>query len=168
MSCPRDEAARYRLLRYAEFEFRTLRDARELAAELAGLCPDPERVSLGLLELMVNAIEHGNLEISFGEKSRLCCVDTWEEEVERRLSAPNFAGRFGSVRVSRTEDGISFVVSDQGQGFDWEKYLDFDAARALSPNGRGIALARRFAFADLSYQAPGNVVTAKVKLGGAS
>ena len=161
-------ASRYRLLRDACFEFQTLSDARELANELSMLCPNPETASLGLLELIVNAIEHGNLEISFGEKSRLCRLDSWQAEVERRLMLPAYRGRFGSISVTRARDSVTFVVRDQGPGFRWQDFLEFQPSRAFEPNGRGIALAKGVAFSELWYDEPGNVVTAEIHLEGAS
>lgn len=46
-----------------EVRFRRLEEARALATSLAQLCPDPQRALLGLSELLVNAVEHGNLGI---------------------------------------------------------------------------------------------------------
>jgi hypothetical protein len=35
------------------------------------LCPDPESVQIALSELMLNAIEHGNLGLGFARKGQL-------------------------------------------------------------------------------------------------
>ncbi|HEX2670524.1 MAG TPA: response regulator [Polyangiaceae bacterium] len=148
----------------AEFQFRTLADARELAALLSGLCPNAERVALGLTELMVNAIEHGNLGISYAEKSALCRANAWQSEVERRLALPEYQQRSAHVQVSRTARALQFVVRDEGAGFRWREFLGIDPIRAFAPNGRGIALARELAFTRLEYRDPGNVVIARVAL----
>lgn len=153
-------------LREGEFEFRTLNDAHALALELGQLCPNSEQVVMGLTELMVNAVEHGNLGISCEEKGQLCRNNTWNEEVERRLNLPEFRSRVAHVVVVRRADGIRFEVHDQGKGFPWRSYLRFDVSRADQPNGRGIALARVVAFSDLYYMDPGNVVVAEVRAGG--
>lgn len=156
-----------RLLKEASFEFRTLKEARQLARVLACVCPAPERASIGLVELMINAIEHGNLEISYSEKSELCRQGNWEAEVARRAGLSRFSSRVARVQVVREVHAIRFVVQDEGPGFHYFDYLDFSSARAHDPNGRGIALARTFAFSDLSYRSPGNVVVAEVRLDGA-
>jgi DNA-binding response OmpR family regulator len=150
-------------LRQGEFEFRTLTDAHALALELGQLCPNPEQAVMGLTELMVNAIEHGNLGITCEEKGRLCRNDTWQAEVQRRLELPEFRSRVARMIVIRRGGRLRFEVHDQGQGFAWRKYLRFDVARADQPNGRGIALARGLAFSDLYYEEPGNVVIAEVR-----
>lgn len=149
----------------AEFEFSTLEQANDLASLASLVAPEPENVVMGLSELLINAVEHGNLGISYAEKSRLKLEDGWEREVERRLSAPPYAGRRARLLVERDERELRYTVSDQGDGFDFERYLDFDPARAFDPNGRGIAMARRLCFRRLEYRGCGNSVVAAVSLG---
>jgi DNA-binding response OmpR family regulator len=152
------------LLAHGEFGFRTLDEAHSLAGALAALCPDGATAALGLTELLVNAIEHGNLGISYSEKRALRQGDRWEEEVARRLALPEFAGRRARVRLQRTPDELVFTVEDQGAGFDWQRYLDFDPERAFDPNGRGIAMARQVSFSRMEYLGCGNVVVAAISL----
>ena len=57
------------LLDHGRFSFRTLDEARHLAALLAKSCPEPEHKTRGLSELLVNAVEHGNLGITYQEKA---------------------------------------------------------------------------------------------------
>jgi DNA-binding response OmpR family regulator len=147
-----------------EFLFRSLDEAHYLAGALAALCPDPGPVAMGLTELLVNAIEHGNLEISYAEKKQLRQSDGWEDEVARRLRLPEFAERVAKVTIERAPDEVCFVVEDAGQGFDWQTYLEFDPQRAFDPNGRGIAMARQVSFAQLQYRGRGNIVAAVVAL----
>jgi len=146
------------------FEFRTLDEALDLAFQLGQLCPDPESAVLGLAELMVNAVEHGNLEISYAEKSTLCRSQSWRAEVLRRLEHPDYRRRMAHVNVERRQAVVRFEVCDEGPGFDWRKFMSFDPERAFDPNGRGIALAQQVAFSNLNYQEPGNVVVAEVPL----
>lgn len=148
------------LLDVAEFEFQTLPQAADLALSLASLCPDPARAAMGLAELLINAVEHGNLGIGYAEKSELLRKDAWQSEVARRARDPVAGARRARVVFRRMVDGLSFTISDQGAGFDWRRYLDFDPGRAFDPNGRGIALARQTGFSSLDYQGCGNVVVA--------
>jgi DNA-binding response OmpR family regulator len=146
------------------FSFKTLDQAQHLAGQLAMLCPDPAPAAMGLTELLVNAIEHGNLGISYSEKKMLRQNDTWEAEVGRRLSLPEYAVRTAKVSVERNGNQLLFTVEDQGEGFNWQRYLEFEPERAFDPNGRGIAMARHVGFSDLEYRGCGNVVVAKVSL----
>ena len=151
------------LLSEIEFRFRTLDDVVQISNILADLCPNPQAVIFGLAELMTNAVEHGNLGISYREKTLLLMENDWKAEVERRLNLPQFKDNFATVRMSRSGDELSFTIRDQGKGFEWQRYLDFDPTRVFDPNGRGIAMALKTSFSDLDYQGCGNVVVAKVK-----
>jgi len=151
------------LLSEIEFRFRTLDDVVQISNILADLCPNRQAVIFGLSELMTNAVEHGNLGISYREKTLLLMENDWKAEVERRLNLPQFKDNFATVRMSRSGDELSFTIRDQGKGFEWQRYLDFDPTRVFDPNGRGIAMALKTSFSDLDYQGCGNVVVAKVK-----
>ncbi|MBS1189963.1 MAG: Response regulator receiver [Rhodocyclaceae bacterium] len=155
-----------KLVTTVEYRFVTLDDIGKLVPVLAGLCPAPERVAPGLSDLMVNAVEHGNLGVSYKEKALLKWEGDWEGEIERRLALPQFQGRYGTVRCDRQADRVVFTINDQGDGFDWSKYLHFDPARAFDPNGRGIAMAKMMSFTSLEYRGKGNEVVATVALSG--
>jgi DNA-binding response OmpR family regulator len=149
-------------LEYGVFRCRTLAESRALASGLARGCPDPKRVVLGLQELLTNAVEHGNLGISYADKTRLVLENRWVDEVERRLSQPDYAQRTVTVTLSRASGEITMTIQDEGDGFDWQKYLDFDPERAFDPHGRGIAMARMMSFDALEYQGKGNTVVLKI------
>ncbi len=150
------------LLDTADFSFRTLEHARLLSASLAGLCPDPVRAALGLSELMVNAIEHGNLGIGYAEKADMRRNGSWESAIADRLADAVTGARWAHVSVRRDADALVFTISDEGKGFDWTRYIDFDPERVFDPNGRGIAMARHACFAAIEYRGCGNVVVARV------
>ncbi len=150
------------LLKRAEFVFRTPEDARALSALLIRVFPDPERVSLGIWELLVNAVEHGNLEISYAEKTELIHDQRLAQEVEARLAQPAYQDRRARVWIERDAGGISLTVEDEGPGFDWSKYLELSPERAFHTHGRGIAMARQISFDELEYEGRGNRVVARV------
>lgn len=146
------------------FTYRTLDESRLIAQGLAKAFPDPERVVTGLTELMVNAVEHGNLGITYAEKSKLMQEGNWYEEVQRRLSAPEYAGYRVTVDWERGPEALSVRIRDQGQGFDWQNYLEFSAERAFDVHGRGIAMARLMSFDALLYEGNGNTVLVQINL----
>jgi CheY-like chemotaxis protein len=150
------------LLDEARFCLRTQEHAQRLAVFLALMCPEPKLAVLGLAELLVNAIEHGNLGITCSEKSALMREDRMNHEIVRRLQLPAYRDRRATVEMIRGPDALKFTVSDQGDGFDYGAFLDLDPARAFEPNGRGIALARKVSFSDLWYEGKGNVVIATI------
>lgn len=163
----RNRAARLeeaqKLIRTVEYRFVTLDDITSLVPVLAAMCPAPDAVAPGLSDLMVNAVEHGNLGVSYQEKSLLKWEGDWEAEIHRRLALPQFCDRFATIRLERTAESVVFTITDQGSGFEWNKFLTFDPERAFDPNGRGIAMARMMSFSSVDYQGCGNVVVATTK-----
>ena len=151
-------------LMQARFVFRTPDDARNLATLVANAAPDPGRVVLGLSELMLNAIEHGNLEIGYAQKSQLIEQGRLNEEIDRLLSQPGRTGRLAELEIERTEHELRFVVRDQGPGFDWQGFLEMSPERAFDTHGRGIAMSRLISFDTLEYCGRGNEVRASVRL----
>jgi CheY-like chemotaxis protein len=160
-----DVASRtFGLLREGSFSFKDLMSARDVATVLANACPDPHRVVIGLTELMINAVEHGNLGITYDEKTRLRDENRWDAEVEHRLSLSAYCDREVEVRYRREADAIRVVIRDQGDGFDWRRYVDIDPARVFDTHGRGIAMARMVSFDSLEYRGCGNEVEVTVRL----
>ncbi|KAI96184.1 histidine kinase [Rhodomicrobium udaipurense JA643] len=158
----REEVAQHRslmgLLEQARFRFRTPQEARSLAFLIANCFPEPEAAIYGLHEMLSNAIEHGNLGITYQEKTRLILEGRLREEIERRLALP--ANREKWAWLSFETDGktLRARIRDQGNGFDWRPFLDISPERAMHPHGRGIATALRMSFSSLDYVGCGNEV----------
>ncbi|MDH5259106.1 MAG: response regulator [Gammaproteobacteria bacterium] len=146
----------------ARFEFQTLDEANTIAAFIANICPCPESVVNGLAELMINAVEHGNLEISYAEKSELKATNRWRDEIEHRLKLPEYESRIASVGITNNQHGITFTITDEGDGFDWQDYMDFSPERMSDSHGRGIAVANNLSFSKVEYKNTGNIVEATV------
>lgn len=147
-------------MKTAEFQFQNLSEANDIAALMAKVAPDPEQLVLGLAELMINAVEHGNLGISYEEKSALIKRGEWFAEVQHRLALPSNAAKWATLRYDRDPNGFRFLISDEGQGFDWQKYLHMHPDRAFDLHGRGIAISAGICFNRLEYRGIGNVVEA--------
>jgi anti-sigma regulatory factor (Ser/Thr protein kinase) len=145
---------------------RTLTEAKQLALDLAAALPDPERASIGLTELLVNAVEHGNLGITYFEKADLLERGELDREIERRLGLPQLASRRVRVTVRRAPDAVTTTIEDEGEGFDWRPYLTPDPERLLAANGHGIAIACGVCFDEVSFQGKGNRVIAVTRLVG--
>ena len=154
--------ASVKLLKNAHFEFRSLEDVRAVSSLIACSCDEADKIAMGLTELMINAIEHGNLKIGYEEKSNLRKNVNWELEVAKRLELPEFKDTFASVDVRNTPDNVIFTITDQGSGFEWEKFMDFDTSRVMDNHGRGIAMANKLYFSKLHYEGKGNIVVVTV------
>lgn len=150
------------LIQTCKFAMRTLDDVQDLVGLIAMCFPDPKRAAPGLYELLVNAVEHGNLEIGYEDKSELIRTGMLKAEIERRLEAPEYRDRVAEVVFTRRAGNVFVIVKDQGKGFNWRNYLVIDPARAGNSHGRGIAQAISISFDKVAYNRTGNQVVASV------
>jgi CheY-like chemotaxis protein len=146
------------LLTEARFRFRNLDEARTLAAELANRAASPGTVVIGLAEILINAVEHGNLGLNYQDKSRLLSSGGWDEEISRRLQDPAYAGHEAEIRCQFDQGMASLTIRDQGEGFAWQSFLEVRPERAFDLHGRGIALACQISFSSIEYQGNSNTV----------
>ncbi|MBF0462677.1 MAG: response regulator [Magnetococcales bacterium] len=153
-----------RLLRRGEFYLQNLQEAKDMALLLAEASQDPVRTVSGYSELLINAIEHGNLGIGYEEKSQLLRKGTWREEVNARLQRTPYRDRLVSVVVDRRASVCIVTITDQGGGFAWENYLQFSPERAFDLHGRGIALSKVASFDEMEYLGNGSTVITRVNM----
>lgn len=156
--------ATIKLMRSGEFQFKTISEAIQLGKLLAQLCPDSNAVSIGLSELLINAVEHGNLGLDYNDKSEALDNQTWDNEVDRRLQDPAYRDKRVNVRFEYQPGNISFRIVDEGAGFDFNNYKEFSPERLLDSHGRGIMMARAASFSTVEYQGCGNEVVASIHL----
>lgn len=147
-----------RLFLQGSCQLREPREARELGQYLALMFPEPEQAIMGLWELLINAIEHGNLQIGYQEKTKFLKEFNLEQEVVRRLATPPYCQRYVSVDFNRTETQVRLLICDEGEGFDHTPFLEFDPQRMFDNHGKGIAMARLFSFDEVKYLGKGNQV----------
>lgn len=152
-----------KLMQNARFKFQNLEDVQAVSSLVACTCDEADKIALGLSELMINAIEHGNLGIGYEEKSELRKQDLWEKEINKRLSFPDNQEKFAYLDVENSPEMVVFTISDQGDGFNWEDFLDFDTTRVMDNHGRGIAMANKLYFSTLEYMGKGNIVRISVQ-----
>lgn len=140
------------------FQFRTRQEAQKLATILSLYSPSPVPVAIGLSELFLNAIEHGCLGIGHDEKGELIDQGLLEQEIESRLTSPEYQDRFATVEFSKDGNEFTFTVQDPGDGFDHLTYMS-DQEGHTKKHGRGIVMAKG-CFTTLSYTGNGNTVRA--------
>lgn len=140
------------------FEFKTRREAQNLATMLSLTCKDPMPVAIGLTELFVNAIEHGCLEIGHDEKGQLLETGMLTDEIRKRQRMPSYKNRVATVDFKRSAGSLFFTIKDPGPGFDYTTYMAEQEAH-MKKHGRGIMMAKG-CFSSLSYHGCGNEVHA--------
>lgn len=151
----RDSENPFATLMEGTFQIRTINEAERLALWIANSWSDPTR-AMQVSELMINAVEHGNLGITYEDKGRLLDEGSWDQEIERRLALPENQHKLVTVHFTRHSDRLEVLVHDEGKGFDYEKFLTFDENRVFHNHGRGIAMAS--CCLDINYRGNGNTV----------
>ncbi|MCE9568308.1 MAG: response regulator [Planctomycetes bacterium] len=124
-----------------------------------GLCDitGATRAGIALEESLLNAMYHGNLEVSSDLR------ENGDEAfhklaAERRFLEPYQARRV-RVNARMIPGRATFVIADQGPGFDITKLPDPDSPEYIpGPSGRGILLMRAF-MSEVRYNSTGNQVT---------
>jgi len=112
-------------------------------------------------EMLINAIEHGNLEISFDDKTELLQTGNYMNLLRARQREPKYLERRVHVFYSLDKDALILRITDEGRGFDHKAFI----ARALTDesllmleHGRGITMAQG-AFDSVEFNEKGNQVT---------
>lgn len=116
------------------------------------------RVGTALHEALINAMEHGNLELSSELRESENPSDYRKLVDERRQQQPYKDRRVLVVaRFSRNE--AVFVIRDDGRGFDPSKLADpRDPANLQKCSGRGLFLIRTF-MDEVRFNDAGNEIT---------
>lgn len=118
------------------------------------------QIRMSLREILINAIEHGNLNISFEEKTELQANGDYLQFLIDRQKQPEYTNKYVTIEFIVNPSLISFRVTDEGKGFDSKKMLqrkkDDKEIQTLS-HGRGIFMVRDF-FDVIEYNDIGNSV----------
>lgn len=124
-----------------------------------GLCDltGATRAGIALEEALLNAVYHGNLEVS--SELREGGDDRFHKLARERRVLEPYAARRVRVTARLTPEQGTFVILDQGPGFDVAKLPDPTDPEFLErPSGRGLLLMRAFTD-EVRYNATGNRVT---------
>ena len=124
-----------------------------------GLCDlsDATRAGIALEEALLNAVLHGNLEVS--SELRAEGDEAFHALARKRRGQEPYAARRVRVAARLTPAKATFVITDEGPGFDVRKVPDPTHPDFLEkPSGRGVLLMRTF-MDEVRYNATGNRVT---------
>lgn len=124
---------------------------------------DLEKIRLGLAELLTNAIEHGNLGITYQEKNDSTKHGNFHQLIESRLSQERAKYLTTNIKLTLSNNKLEFVITDSGNGFDYHKLDNMDNEMIsiddiLKLHGRGIRMAKMY-YDSIVYSGKGNVVT---------
>jgi FixJ family two-component response regulator/anti-sigma regulatory factor (Ser/Thr protein kinase) len=131
-------------------------------AHTLGVCDDGERgnLALALIEIITNAMEHGNLGLTGAEKVALKSrsEQDYQDELSRRKADETYGKRMVQIKATINSEEAVIYVQDEGDGFDHKFLPDpTDPNNLFLPSGRGILLARTF-LDEVAYLDKGNAV----------
>jgi CheY-like chemotaxis protein len=132
-----------------------------LARETSRFVPldETERMQVGvaLVEALTNAIHHGNLEVR--SALRDAGVQRYLDAIERRRREARYRNRRVRLTVTLVPGEATYVLADEGPGFDPASVPDPRAPGQLDRvHGRGLLLIRAF-MDDVRHNEKGNVIT---------
>lgn len=114
-------------------------------------------VGIALQEALSNAIHHGNLELD--SELRQADESHYYALAEQRRTQHPYASRKVYVDAALSRSELSFVITDEGRGFDTTRVLDPTAEVNLDRiGGRGLLLINSF-MDSVAYNERGNQIT---------
>lgn len=124
---------------------------------------DPEIMSdirIALREAIINSIEHGNLNLSFEEKTQFQLDGNYFEMIRERQMDPAFNGKKVNIEYSLNEKRVIYKITDQGNGFNYEYMIKMDQMETDNitlAHGRGLLLIKN-AFDVVKFNKKGNQI----------
>ena len=107
-----------------------------------------------LMELMLNAVEHGNCKIGYEEKTAwLSQGKNMLDLIADKSKLPQAANKKVYISYDISNLRTRITIRDDGDGFDWKKHLDAEMTAGL--HGMGIKLAESFV-SSITYNDKGN------------
>ncbi len=118
------------------------------------------QLRLAISELLINAIEHGNLEITYQDKLSKMQNDEYFEYLSQKINEKSNKDKKVKVEFFVNSQKLIVKITDQGKGFDHKGYLNKTITQndeMFLQHGRGISLARQI-FDEIKYNERGNQV----------
>lgn len=123
-------------------------------------------VLLALTEALMNAMEHGNFEIGFAQKSESLRANSYHTLLENKLADPELSRRRITLDYHMTADAVRICVKDEGKGFDWKNRPDPQSPDNLAlEHGRGLSIMGLFTD-EVTFNNKGNEICLVKKLNG--
>jgi two-component system, sensor histidine kinase LadS len=114
---------------------------------------------IGIREIIINAIEHGNLNITFDEKTNATCGNQYMEFIASRQKDPVYRDRRVTVKFTMDTERVIYVIEDEGNGFNYREALERaqEANAEELAHGRGLIMAMGI-FDKIKFNDKGNKV----------
>jgi DNA-binding response OmpR family regulator len=151
-----------------EFSCRQLREIQAISLPIVGRLlgggfiseNDALRIRLAIQEAVLNALEHGNLELDsrWKEMEGEGGLDKFSSVRSQRMEDPQYAERRVRVTSDFEENRFQIVIKDEGKGFLNSREPMIPVAQNLSCFGRGMTLIKN-AVDEVRFSDNGSEVT---------
>ncbi|HUI90984.1 MAG TPA: cyclic nucleotide-binding domain-containing protein [Chitinivibrionales bacterium] len=119
--------------------------------------------TLAIFEMLMNAIEHGNCGINYGEKSQwLEAGKPIQDLIRQKCKDPTVDKKRVTFEYAFLPECARFFIADEGGGFDWRRFVDgIHKTGELELHGRGISIAKSL-MRNLQYNETGTEVSFEI------
>ncbi|MCT8333098.1 ATP-binding protein [Leptospira sp. 85282-16] len=137
--------------------------SQRITSQLAKYLSNIEQTEVrsSIREIIINAVEHGNLNISFDEKSKALLEGNYLEFLQKRQEDPRYSQKRVKIEYSFTSEFVAYRITDEGRGFDHKKHMEKtleEMNEAHIQHGRGILMTKSV-FDRIEYNDRGNQVS---------
>jgi two-component system, sensor histidine kinase LadS len=118
-------------------------------------------IRTSLREIIINAIEHGNLNITFDEKTKAMNDGSYLTFIQQRQDDPRYKEKTVKIEYVLNSKKVAFRITDEGNGFDHSKMMNTKMDKLNQENiqhGRGIMMTKDV-FDIIEYNDKGNQVS---------
>ena len=117
-------------------------------------------IRVALREMIINAIEHGNLNVTFDEKTKAMEDEGYFNLIAKRQRDPRYSERRVGIEYLVNKEKVVYKISDDGFGFNYNEIMtkdDDELNENFIAHGRGIKIALN-TFDEVQYNKKGNIV----------
>ncbi len=117
-------------------------------------------IRVSLREMIINAVEHGNLAVTYDEKTQSQLEGRYREFLKERQEDERYRDRTVQIDYLLEPGRVVYLIEDQGAGFDHKKLREKkaeDVNQEALQHGRGIMMTEQ-AFDEIKYNNKGNAV----------
>lgn len=132
-----------------------------VSAEIKKYIPNNEKdlFAAALYEVVMNAIEHGNLSVLYETKKKWLKKNIYHKKLEELLKTEKAKNTHVELTLQIDDENITISVKDQGEGFKpKQEAKKINSDGFARENGRGIVMIKSY-FDDVKFNKKGNVIT---------
>ena len=134
---------------------------KDISSEISGHLDEASLnlFAAALYEVCINAIEHGNLGISYETKREWIEKNIYYVKLSELLSSEIAKNTFVEIKLNIEKDCITLTVKDKGQGFNPNNEIEKIKKDSFARNsGRGMMMVKSY-FDIIKYNKTGNAIT---------